>query len=83
MKTHTFKGGIHPPEQKELSENFPIEDIMPFTKTVYIPVTMGGAPNQPIVKVGDTVVRGQVIAKSDAFMSAPVHASISGTVKKN
>ena len=82
MKTHTFKGGIHPPEQKELSENFPIEDIMPFTKTVYIPVTMGGAPNQPIVKVGDTVVRGQVIAKSDAFMSAPVHASISGTVKK-
>ncbi len=82
MKTHTFKGGIHPPEQKELSENFPIEDIMPFTKTVYIPVTMGGAPNQPVVKIGDTVVRGQIIAKSDAFMSAPVHASISGTVKK-
>ena len=35
-----------------------------------------------IVKAGDVVKRGQVIACSDAFMSAPVHASISGTVKK-
>lgn len=82
MKTHTFKGGIHPPEQKELSENFPITSAMPSTKVVCIPVTMGGAPNQPIVNIGDTVTRGQKIAQSDAFMSAPVHASVSGVVKK-
>ncbi|NLM01435.1 MAG: electron transport complex subunit RsxC [Treponema sp.] len=82
MKTHTFKGGIHPPEQKELSENYPIENVMPSTNTVCIPVTMGGAPNQPIVNVGDIVARGQIIAKNDAFMSAPVHASVSGVVKK-
>ena len=55
---------------------------MPSTKMVWIPVTQGGAPNTPLVKVGDTVVRGQKIAETDKFMSAPVHASISGTVKK-
>ncbi len=43
---------------------------------------MGGAPNTPLVKVGDVVVRGQKIAESDKFMSAPVHASVSGKVKK-
>lgn len=82
MKTHTFKGGIHPPEMKELSRNAAIVQVFPASKTVTIPVTMGGAPNTPIVKVGDVVKRGQVIAKSDAFMSAPVHASVSGKVKK-
>ena len=82
MKTHTFRGGIHPNEMKELSNSCPIQQAFPSTKTVTIPITMGGAPNLPIVKVGDIVKRGQVIAKSDAFMSAPVHASVSGKVKK-
>ncbi len=82
MKSHTFKGGIHPPERKELTEHLPIEPVLPFTNTVSIPATQGGAPNTIIVKAGDTVKRGQKIAESDAFMSAPVHASISGTVKK-
>lgn len=82
MKTHTFKGGIFPDEMKELSNRCQIADVFPSTKTVTIPVTMGGAPNTPLVKVGDVVKKGQVIARSDAFMSAPVHASISGKVKK-
>ena len=82
MKTHTFKGGIYPPEKKELSADKPITAVFPISNTVTIPVTMGGAPNTPLVKVGDVVKKGQVIAKSDAFMSAPVHASISGKVKK-
>lgn len=82
MKSLTFKGGIHPPERKEISENYSIENVFPSTKIVSIPVTQGGAPNQPIVKVGDSVSRGQKIAESDAFMSAPVHSSIAGTVKK-
>ncbi len=82
MKKLTFKGGIHPPEMKELSKDKRIECAFPSTKTVSIPVTQGGAPNQSIVNPGDYVVRGQVIARSDAFMSAPVHASVSGTVKK-
>ena len=82
MNTHTFKGGVHPPEHKDLTEDLPIQQAFPSTKTVSIPVTQGGAPNQPIVAVGDTVVRGQKIAASDAYMSVPVHASVSGTVKK-
>lgn len=82
MKFKTFKGGIFPPEHKEMSENCAIEKIFPTTKMVSIPITQGGAPNQPIVNVGDHVLRGQVIAKNDAFMSAPVHASVTGTVKK-
>ncbi len=82
MRSLTFKGGIHPPEHKDISENCKIENAFSSTKLVSIPVTQGGAPNQPLVKVGDLVSRGQVIAKSDAFMSAPVHSSVSGVVKK-
>lgn len=82
MKTHTFKGGIHPEEMKELSNKCPITPAFPSSKTVTIPVTMGGAPNTPLVKVGDLVAKGQKIAASEAFMSAPVHASIAGKVKK-
>src|SRR5574344_870101 len=82
MKMFTFKGGIYPPEHKELSRNIPISDAFPSTKTVTIPVTMGGAPNECIVKVGDRVVKGQIIARSDKYMSVPVHASITGIVKK-
>ena len=82
MKTLTFNGGIYPPEMKELSRECKVTDVFPSTKLVTIPVTMGGAPNTPLVKTGDTVKRGQVIAKSDKFMAAPVHSSVSGKVKK-
>ncbi len=82
MKTHTFRGGIAPDEMKELSRDCAITEAFPSSKTVTIPVTMGGAPNTPLVKVGDIVKKGQIIASSDKFMSAPVHASISGKVKK-
>ncbi|MCR4626288.1 MAG: electron transport complex subunit RsxC [Treponema sp.] len=82
MKTYTFKGGVHPQEWKELSRDVPISEVIPSSKTVTIPVTMGGAPNVPTVKVGDKVEKGQIIADSTQFVSAPVHASISGTVKE-
>lgn len=82
MRICSFKGGVHPPERKELTHDKPIQQAYPSTKSVCIPITQGGAPNQPLVAVGDVVARGQKIAASDAFMSAPVHASIAGTVKK-
>jgi len=82
MSIRTFKGGVHPPERKELTEDLAVESCFPSTKTVWIPVTQGGAPNKPLVQVGDVVAKGQKIAESDAFMSAPVHASVAGTVKK-
>lgn len=71
-----------PPEKKELSQEYPVTDVFPSSKKVFIPITMGGAPNQVLVKPGDTVKKGQIIANGDAFMSVPVHASVSGTVKK-
>lgn len=82
MKIHTFKGGIFPREMKELTNKCPIKDVMPSSKMVTIPVTMGGAPNVPCVAVGDLVARGQVIANGDKFMNCPVHSSVSGKVKK-
>lgn len=82
MKTYTFKGGIHPNDAKERSRGKPITNLFPANKTVTIPVTMGGAPNTPTVNVGDKVIRGQIIANGTGPMSCPVHASITGTVKK-
>lgn len=82
MRIKSFKGGVHPSEHKELTSGMPVVPLLPSTKTVWIPVTQGGAPNIPVVRPGDTVVRGQRIAESEAFMSVPVHASVSGTVKK-
>ena len=56
---------------------------MPVPAMVTIPMSMHiGAPCTPKVKVGDTVYVGQVIGDSDAFVSAPIHSSVSGTVKK-
>ena len=82
MRAKTFRGGIHPKEYKELSNQCPITPAFPASKTVTIPVTMGGAPNQPLVKVGDEVAKGQVIASGEGFMNCPVHSSVSGKVKK-
>ncbi|HOT62060.1 MAG TPA: electron transport complex subunit RsxC [Treponemataceae bacterium] len=82
MKSYSFKGGVHPPERKDATKALPIERAMPSTRAVWIPITQGGAPNRPIVQVGDAVARGQRIAEADAFMSVPVHASVAGVVKK-
>ncbi len=78
----TFKlGGVHPPENK-LSADKKIE-ILPLPKTVFIPVAQHiGAPATPIVKRGDEVKVGQIIAKSSSFVSTNIHSSVSGKVKK-
>lgn len=78
----TFKiGGVHPEENK-LSAQAPIE-ILPIPEKVYIPVTQHlGAPSTVVVKKGDTVKVGTLLAKADAFICANVHSSVSGTVEK-
>ncbi|ERF61487.1 electron transport complex, RnfABCDGE type, C subunit [Treponema socranskii subsp. socranskii VPI DR56BR1116 = ATCC 35536] len=80
MRMFTFKGGVYPPDRKERTRDGTITDAFPSTKRVTIPVTMGGSPNECTVNVGDRVVKGQVIAASDKYMSVPVHASITGKV---
>lgn len=76
----TFRGGIHPPYNKSFTKDKPvIKATLP--QKVIIPMSQHvGAPCEPIVKVGDLVKRGQKIGEAKAFVSAPIHASISGKV---
>jgi electron transport complex protein RnfC len=78
----TFRlGGVHPPENK-LSADKKVE-VLPLPKKVFIPVAQHiGAPSTPIVKRGDEVKVGQIIAKSSGFVSTNIHSSVSGKVKK-
>ncbi len=76
------RGGVHPPEQKRLTEGRPIETL-PLPKRVVIPMAQClGAPAAPTVKPKDVVRSGQRIGEPQGFVSTPVHASLSGTVKK-
>ncbi len=78
---YSFRGGIHPHDHKSATDKKPIE-TMKAPNEVVLPVSMHiGAPASPIVKVGDSVAIGQKVADSEAPVSAPVHASISGIVK--
>ena len=80
MGLKTFIGGVHPFEGKELAENAPIKEILPKGQMVYPLSQHIGAPATPIVAVGDAVKKGQLIGKSDSFVSAPVHSPVSGKV---
>ncbi len=75
-----YYGGVHPEEHKEFSEHCDLVRF-PDPETVVIPMSMHlGAPATPCVAVGDYVQVGQKIGEPSAFISAPVHASVSGTV---
>lgn len=77
----TFKGGVHPNDGKNLSKDKPIIELLPKGDLVYLLSQHIGAPAKPIVTKGDRVLRGQMIAEAGGFVSAPVYASVSGTVK--
>lgn len=80
LKTFSI-GGIHPAENK-LSAESAIQ-VLPIPQMVSIPISQHiGAPATPIVKKGDEVKVGQLIAKSSGFVSANIHSSVSGTVFK-
>ncbi len=77
----TFRGGVHPPERKELSKDAPIERL-PLPEVLYIPLSQHtGAPAKPLVKKKDKVKRGTKIGEIQGFISANVHSPVSGTVK--
>ena len=80
MGAATFRGGVHPPEQKHYTENRPIEKA-PVPDVVRIPLQQHiGAPTKPCVTPGDAVKKGQMVGEPTAFVSAPVHSSVSGKV---
>ena len=80
MKLFKLRGGVHPQGRKELSSERAIR-ILQMPERLFIPLQQHvGAVAQPLVKVGDFVLKGQLIAASQGFISAPVHASTSGRI---
>ena len=78
----TFPKGIHPEDFKEETHDHQARRL-PFPAQVILPLSQNiGKPSAPIVHAGQQVHRGELIAKADGFMSVPLHASVSGTVKK-
>ncbi len=82
MKIKTFRiGGIHPDENK--LSNDAITQPAPLPKQAVFPMSQHiGAPAKPVVKKGDKVKVGTLIAEAGGFISAPIHSSVSGTVFK-
>jgi len=77
-----FPGGVHPPEQKTLSNQSTIETL-PLGKTFYVPIKQHiGVDGKIRVSEGDEVLKGQALTVSEAPFSVPVHAPTSGIVKK-
>ncbi|MDD6578066.1 MAG: electron transport complex subunit RsxC [Lachnospiraceae bacterium] len=81
MGLHTFQGGVHPIEGKDLSKDKPIKELLPKGDLTFLMSQHIGAPAKPVVAKGDHVLRGQLLAEAGGFVSAPVFSSVSGTVK--
>lgn len=81
MKKHTFKGGIHPYDGKELSKAKPIKTLPAGDVMVYPLVQHIGAPAVAAVKPGDKVLMGQTIGNAGGFVSSNIISSVSGVVK--
>lgn len=78
---HKSFGGVHPRYHKDASSGEAIR-VMPMPETLLVSMSQHmGAPAKPLVKKGDTVLRGQLIGEAAGFISAKVHAPTSGTVK--
>lgn len=80
MARGSFAGGVHPPQRKHFAEQAAIE-VLPTPRQVRVPLLQHlGAPCEPTVKSRAEVALGDVLGDSKAFVSAPVHASVTGTV---
>jgi H+/Na+-translocating ferredoxin:NAD+ oxidoreductase subunit C len=81
VATNTFPGGVHPPEEKELTEQLPFE-TMPAPSMIILPLGQHiGKASTPTVKKGDEIQPGALVAEAEGFVSAPVHSSVAGKVK--
>ncbi len=80
MEILSFKGGIHPQYNKELSISEPLREA-PLPDIAVVPLSQHmGSPSEPVVKKGDEVEEGQLIGKSTSFVASPVHSPIYGKV---
>ena len=78
-----FFGGIHPTDgsDKALTDQKPIRFLEPDTVTIYLNQSLTGGC-KPLVKEGEQVVKGQLIARSEGFARDHLHASVTGRVEK-
>lgn len=78
----SFKHGVHPPENKEETNKLPIRQFA-FAPLIILPMQQHiGAPSKIIVREGQEVARGQLLAVADGYMSVPLHSPVSGTIRK-
>ncbi|MBT8191198.1 MAG: electron transport complex subunit RsxC [Bacteroidia bacterium] len=79
---NTFKHGVHPPENKSETNGLPIRQF-PFSPLIILPMVQHiGSPSKIIVREGQEVHRGQVLAEATAYVSVPLHAPVSGVIRK-
>lgn len=80
MKRWDFHGGVHPPENKEMSTAQPLRQA-PLPSKLVIPLQQhAGQQAEPIVAIGAHVLKGQLIAEPTGYVSAAIHAPTSGTI---
>lgn len=84
MKRKTFKGGVHPLSHiyhgKSLTEHKAVEKLKAPKKLIIPMSRIIGKEAKPIVKIGDRVLKGQLIGEAQGFISANIHSSVSGKV---
>lgn len=81
MKLLTFKGGVHPPEKKELSRDFPLETFRIPEKIYLYLVQSAGSPPKLLIEKGQEVKTGQKIAEASSLISANLHSPVTGIVE--
>lgn len=80
MKLFRISGGVHPDDRKTATAKRPIENL-PLPALLHVPLQQHiGSPAAPLVRRGDSVAKGQLLAHSQGMISAPVHAPTSGRV---
>lgn len=80
MSLHHFRGGVHPPGRKQLSADQPIQPL-PLPSRLYLPLQQhAGGPALPVVRAGQQVAKGELLARAQSAISASLHAPTSGTV---
>ncbi|MFU8788661.1 MAG: electron transport complex subunit RsxC [Methylobacter sp.] len=81
FKKLRIRGGVHPQPHKSETTALPIAANFPLPKKLYIPLQQHvGKPAEPVIKVGEKVLKGQLLAHSQGLISAPVHAPSSGII---
>ncbi|MEN4100611.1 MAG: electron transport complex subunit RsxC, partial [Anaerolineaceae bacterium] len=80
MQPKSFRGGIHPPEEKEITEHLAIERL-PTPPEIILPLTQHlGKPAIALVQKGSAVKTGQLVAEPQGYISAPIHSPVTGKV---